>query len=55
MTAPADPRRHGGRSTGRRRASGAAPVLRLSDVHTYYGRIHALQGISPGGRAAARS
>jgi branched-chain amino acid transport system ATP-binding protein len=27
-------------------ATGTAPVLRLTNVHTYYGRIHALQGIS---------
>jgi branched-chain amino acid transport system ATP-binding protein len=27
-------------------ASMAAPLLKLEDVHTYYGHIHALQGIS---------
>jgi branched-chain amino acid transport system ATP-binding protein len=29
-----------------RAEAGAAPLLRLTDVHTYYGHIHALQGIS---------
>ncbi|HYM83753.1 MAG TPA: ABC transporter ATP-binding protein [Candidatus Dormibacteraeota bacterium] len=28
------------------RPSGGQPLLRLSEVHTYYGHIHALQGIS---------
>jgi branched-chain amino acid transport system ATP-binding protein len=27
-------------------STGAAPVLQLTDVHSYYGHIHALQGIS---------
>ncbi len=27
-------------------ANGAAPLLELADVHTYYGKIHALKGVS---------
>ena len=26
--------------------NGATPILQLQDIHTYYGSIHALKGIS---------
>ena len=39
----------------RARRSAIATMLVLEDVHTYYGNIHALQGISPRPSAGARS
>jgi branched-chain amino acid transport system ATP-binding protein len=45
-TAPAPP---AATTAGTLTAAGAAsgsPVLKLTDIHTYYGRIHALQGVS---------
>jgi branched-chain amino acid transport system ATP-binding protein len=45
--APAGPRATAVSAPGAQSASGNGKVvLRLTDVHTYYGRIHALQGVS---------
>ena len=64
-----DRRGHAGRGAGQpagdrglsgaRREAEVWPMpgrcLQMRDVHTYYGHVHALKGISPGGGPGARS